>query len=410
MTQSEKRRLFSKTFPVLLLFAIFAGMSVVGALLLFDGSTSQAAEVMEKMVSEAEEPKLPEPSAVLVGVGDNLIHEAIYRQAARRAGGKGYDFDYAYRNVKDIIQQADISSINQETVMAEGYGPSSYPYFNSPTQLGDYLAAMGFDVANLANNHCLDKGEEGLRSTLGYWNRKKEVVTTGVFQDRKESLTPQIVERNGIRFAFVGATEYTNGLSLKKGSSLFIVRTQEEAFLRQQIEQAKSAADIVVVNIHWGVEYSPKPSRGQKALAAKMVDWGADIILGHHPHVLQPVEYVERADGTKGIVAYSLGNFISAQDEGERMVSGALRVTVQKDLSTRAAGISSVEFLPLVTQYEKSFSNIRVYPISQYSDELAKSHGVRAGKTPEFSMDYVRRVVEQAIPAEFLETEGIPVG
>ena len=344
-------------------------------------------------------------SVTLTGVGDNLIHEAIYRQAARRADGKGYDFGYAYQEVADMIRQADIALINQETIMADQYGPSSYPFFNSPTQLGDHLVNMGFDVVNLANNHCLDKGENGLTSTLNYWSRKKEIITAGVFPNREKALVPQVIERNGIRFAFVGATEWTNGLSLRKDSSLVIVKTQEEDLLKQQVEQAKTLADVVVVNVHWGVEYSQKPSDNQKALAQKMIDWGADIILGHHPHVIQPVEYLHRQDGTKGIVAYSLGNFISAQDQGERMVGGALQVTVQKDSFDGMVNISSVKFLPLVTQYEKNFSNIRVYPLSQYTEKLAISHGVRKGETPEFSMNYINRIVEEVIPEEFLTAE-----
>lgn len=350
-----------------------------------------------------EEPEHPDPVSVrLIGVGDNLIHPAIYQQAAKRANNEGYDFAYAYHNIRELLAEADITSINQETVMAEGRPLSGYPQFNSPQELGTYLTeTLGFDVVNMANNHCLDMGESGLQSTLDFWDTQP-AVHTGVYRDEADAAKLRLVERNGVTFAFLGMTESLNGLSLPADSPLIIVGTQDEERIEQMIRQAKEQADVVVVNAHWGTEYTTDPTSAQTALAEKMINWGADIILGHHPHVIQPVEYITRHDGTRGVVAYSLGNFISAQNTGWRMLGGALDVTVTKNFETDAIELTKVQFIPLVTHYEGDCSNVRIYRLADYTDEMAQTHGVRAGKTPDFSVAWLNQSVSGVIDAQFL--------
>lgn len=356
----------------------------------------------EATSSVSEKPKVPDPVTVrLLGVGDNLIHEGIYNQAHKRAGGVGYDFNYAYKEMEDIVSSADIASINQETMMASIFAPSSYPMFNSPQELGKHMVNIGFDVFNQANNHSIDKGAKGILSTLDFWASQPAAKVTGVYRNQQDAEKIRTVERNGVVFSFLGMTELTNGLNLPKDTDIVLERTADEARIQAKIEQAKTISDVVVVNVHWGVEYTNKPNEIQKALAKKMIDWGADIILGHHPHVIQPVEYIERADGTKGVVCYSLGNFISAQEFGPRMIGGMLDVSVEKNFETKKIEIKQVHFLPVVTHYGASYSNVKVYPLSKYTKELALSHGVRT-RTKDFSYEYIQNLVKTVIDPQFL--------
>ncbi len=360
----------------------------------------QPVDVPMSSEPESSEPE-PEPAVVrLVGVGDNLIHEAIYKQASRRAEGQGYDFGFTYEAVEELIASADIASINQETVMDRNRPLSAYPCFNSPTELGDHLEQLGFDVANLANNHVLDQNASGLASTLDYWQTKK-IQTTGAYQDEADYQQIRLLERNGVTFSFIGMTELTNGLSLPAGSELVLLRTGEEDRIKARIEKAKQISDVVVVNVHWGVEYTHQPTASQRDLAQKMADWGADLILGHHPHVIQPVEWLDRADGGRSLVVYSLGNFISAQSEGPRMIGGALDVTVVKQPDGSIL-LEDPKFLPVVTHYDPGYANVRTILLRDYTAELAQNHGVRA-QTPAFSLEYIHNIVTTVIDPEFLD-------
>ncbi len=366
------------------------------------GESRPADTQPESSLTEESQPAAPEPVSVsFVSVGDNLIHSSIYRQAnARAGGGENYDFTAAYANVADRIAQPDVATINQETVMSGTDAPSSYPLFNSPQALGDQMIDLGFDVFNLANNHMLDMGADGLDTTLQYWNSKTQVVHTGAYRNPEEFYQVESNTVNGLKIGYVGATSYTNGLSLPEGSSLTYILTSEEDLLQAKIEAAREVCDLVVVNIHWGNEYATEPTQEQRELAQKMLNWGADVILGHHPHVLQTIEYLPKYDGEQGLVIYSLGNFISAQDQGMRMIGGMLNYTLTKHYDTNTVTVDNVSFEPVITHYDASFSNIRLYLYSQYSNDLALSHGVRSN-TSAFSMEYIDQVVSAVIPEQF---------
>ncbi len=361
-------------------------------------------QVLENMSSSesAEIPKVKSPTtARLIGVGDDLIHEAIYNQAKKRAGGVGYDFKYAYEEMEEVINLADITSINQETMLASIFEPSSYPMFNSPTELGKHLVDIGFDVFNQANNHSIDKGAKGILSTLDFWQTQPNAKVTGVYRNEQDYSNIRTITKNDITFSFIGMTELTNGLNLPKDTDIVLMRTSDEQKIKERIEQATKISDVVVVNVHWGVEYTHTPNETQRSLAEKMIEWGADIILGHHPHVIQPVEYIERQDGTKGVVCYSLGNFISAQEKGVRMIGGMLDVNVTKDYEAKNTKITNVRFIPVVTHYGMRYSNIKTYTLADYPKELANVHGCKV-YTPQFNYEYIQNVVNDVIDKQFL--------
>lgn len=343
----------------------------------------------------------PAPATLkMLSVGDNLIHDGIFQQAQKRAGEGGYDFSYCYARVKPTIAAADIATINQETIVAKSYEPSGYPLFNSPQELGAEVVKTGFDVVNLANNHMLDKTAKGLREAIDYWDASG-LVRTGAYKDEADLNKVEYIEKNGLKIGLVGITQYTNGLTLPSGSELRYILTTDEATIERKIKAAKESCDVVLVNVHWGSEYTTKPSADQRNLAKKMAQWGANVIIGHHPHVLQPVEWIENSDGTRTLVAYSLGNFISQQNTAARVIGGMLHYSVSKDFSTGKVTVSDVSFETIVTHYVSGTHDVQIYPLSEYTDALAKKQASRI-KQADFSVAYIENFVKEVIPAEFL--------
>ena len=334
-----------------------------------------------------------------VAVGDNLIHDTVYEQAAARVSD-GYDFSYDYEKIADKIAAPDVAILNQETIISTEHNVSSYPMFNSPVEVGEEMLKIGFDVFNIATNHSLDCGEKGLISAINFW-KGKNTITTGAYLNSDDMANIPMNEVNGVKIAYLGFTESTNGLSLPDDTEVILVQAKDESLLQQQIAKAKETADVVIVNAHWGEEYTHEPNDNQRSLAQKLASWGADVIIGTHPHVIQPVEYIVNSDGRKTLVAYSLGNFISAQNRGPRMLGGMLNFEIVKNNATGDIALENVKFSGVVTHYGYGYSNIRVYPLEDYTQELASKHGV-LGKTSDFSLQYLYDILNDVIDKQFL--------
>lgn len=334
-----------------------------------------------------------------VAVGDNLIHDTVYEQAAARVSD-GYDFSYDYEKIADKIAAPDVAILNQETIISTEHNVSSYPMFNSPVEVGEEMLKIGFDVFNIATNHSLDCGEKGLVSAINFW-KGKNAITTGAYLNSDDMANIPMNEVNGVKIAYLGFTESTNGLSLPDDTEVILVQAKDESLLQQQIAKAKETADVVIVNAHWGEEYTHEPNDNQRSLAQKLASWGADVIIGTHPHVIQPVEYIVNSDGRKTLVAYSLGNFISAQNRGPRMLGGMLNFEVVKNNATGEIALENVKFSGVVTHYGYGYSNIRVYPLEDYTQELASKHGVLS-KTSDFSLQYLYDILNDVIDKQFL--------
>lgn len=350
---------------------------------------------------------VPEFSTVsFAAVGDNLIHSSIYKQAAARADGEGYDFTYAYEKIAPIIRRADVAVINQETLICNDvFEPSTYPLFNSPTALGDHMLDIGFDVFTIANNHTLDKGTDGLTACLDYWDAKNAVVC-GAYRNAGDRDNIRTAEIEGITFSFLAYTESLNGLRLPQGSPLIIGDCSDIDTMTAEIKRAKELSDVCVVALHWGVENSDIISDYQRNVAKQLSEAGADIIIGSHPHVLRDIEEIEREDGTVTLCAYSLGNFISAQSVGQNLIGGILKFDVSLRTDENAAEadkpiIGHIKLVPIVTHYEGNYKNVRIYPLSEYTKELAESHGVKS--MSKFGYDYIFEVLEKNINSKYLE-------
>lgn len=332
-------------------------------------------------------------------VGDNLIHSPIYRQAKK---GDTYDFSAAYSGVADIIKNADIAVINQETLICNDmYEPSNYPRFNSPAALADYMKEMGFDVFTLANNHCLDYGEEGLSYSLDYWE-SSNVIYAGVYRNEEDKSNIRIGKFGGITFSFLSYTESLNGLYLPEASEMIIGNVNDLEGMISDIRAAKEISDVCVVALHWGVEGSGTIEEWQREYADKLAEAGADIIIGNHPHVLRGIEMIER-EGGDALCAYSLGNFISAQNVGANLISGILEfnVTVTEGESTPV--ISDVRLTPIVTHYDNGYANLRLYKLSDYTPDLAAAHGVHSYSS--FGYDFIVEKLKGVIDERFLVLE-----
>ena len=345
--------------------------------------------------------KVPVQTVSFIACGDNLVHSSVYSDAQTLAAGteKEYNFLPMYDNVADIIQNADLAFINQETPFGGSSRPiSGYPLFNTPEQMGDDLITLGFDIIGLANNHMLDSTAKGYENTIDFWNSKDGVTAIGGYKNKEDFENIRVIEKNGIKIALLAYTYSTNGLKLPQGSELVIPLYDDETIDRQT-KKAKSLADVVIVSIHWGVEDQFKPNAEQKRKAKLMADNGVDVIIGHHPHVLQPLEWIDRTDGGKTLCMYSLGNFLSGMMYSRNMVGGILGFDLCK--APNGVSVDNVCFIPTVSQYNKNVRGFKIYRFSEYTEALEKAHGAHKFDSG-MSMKSMRKIIDNAIPKKFL--------
>ncbi|MBN8209427.1 CapA family protein [Bacillus sp. NTK071] len=306
---------------------------------------------------------LSNSSLTLAAVGDILIHDRVYEKAVE---GSGYNFTPMLSKVQKQLQDADITFANQETVIGgTSIGLSSYPSFNSPTEVGDALKASGVDIVSMANNHTLDRGERAVQNAIKYWNNIG-ILYTGSYASEKDRTQIRTIEENGISVAFLAYTYGTNGIRPPSGKP-YLVNYIDKELIRKEILKAKEIADAVVVSIHLGNEYERYPNNDQLALSSYIAEAGADLILGHHPHVLQPLEWIETTDDRKVLVAYSLGNFLSGQRNDYKDIGGILKVSIVKNQfrGNSTITVTSPSFTP--TFVDKDY---HVNPLSEVNPVL----------------------------------------
>ncbi len=259
----------------------------------------------------------PKTTLVITAIGDVMMPGSIQTAVAKHK--KSYDI--LFEKIAADLAVADITFANLETPVDHTAAIAGYPAFNARPELLTALKKAGVDVVSLANNHARDAGADGLLRTLQNIEAAGLVVV-GAGRNRSESLAPVYLSSQGVMTAFLAYTYGTNrGLPKKrKGApAVNILRAGSREDLAAaiiQVKQARTHADLVVVSLHWGDEYTIVPTPWQKQAAIELVEAGADIILGHHPHVLQPIESYTAKDGRQTVIAYSLGNFISSQNYG----------------------------------------------------------------------------------------------
>lgn len=331
-----------------------------------------SAEVLEEITEEKVD------KLTLRMVGDNLIHNTIYFAAKTN---DGYNFDMLFENIKEEVESADVSIINQETIFVKDPKRySSYPTFGSPTSVGDGIAKAGFDVVAHATNHTLDKGTSGVVDTLSFWKENyPDIKILGIHGNKDESDITYI-EKNNIKLSFVNYTYGLNGMTLPKDKEYMIDLLNDDDKMKEDIKTAKENSDIMIAILHIGTEYVYNPSTYHKKYVDMCIDSGADIVLCAHPHVLEPYKMVTTKNGNTGLVYYSLGNFISNQREVPRLLGGMADIELIRN-EEGIVEINKYDLIPLVTHYIDGYYT--TYRLDEYTDELALQHKI--SKTKEFS-------------------------
>lgn len=355
--------------------------------------------------------------------GDNLIHESVYKTAAANAaalassGGASMDYYFLEmysEKLRDMVSSADIAFVNQEAPIVPEMRVSAYPNFNTPTEAGDALVEMGFDIVNLANNHMLDMEGlgEGLRSTIKFWN-SKGILPVGAYESEEDYNTVRVMEVQGKHIAVLSYTYGTNGYSLNPNSADLVVPYINDSDIIEQVSRARDFADAVIVSMHWGTENTMEPSAEQERLAKLLSKYGADVVIGHHSHTLQPMEWVENESGGKTLVIYSLGNLISSQVNAYNMVGGIATF----DMVFSPEGDVTVEnpmLVPTMTHYTADpnavdslnlpvRSNVSVGLLEDYTSDLCQTHGAQLPSlNGPFTLDTLKGYVTSTIDAEFL--------
>lgn len=342
-----------------------------------------------------------------LAAGDNIIHENVFLDARSRAkAGEDYNFIDMYDGVADLIKNADLAFINQETpICGDEMGISGYPNFNTPEAVGDTLIELGFDIVNIANNHMLDKRAAGYKGTLDYWSGRN-ITMIGGYYNRADYENIRVVEKDGVSIAFISYTYDTNNMYLPAGSELYIPYIDEAEIVRMT-KKAKELADLVFVVMHWGGENenSFTPSNSEKSLAAAITEAGADVIIGGHPHVIQPIEWKKASDGSDTLVIYSMGNFISTQYNNYNLVGGMVTFDIVKDKVGNIT-IENPIYNPTVTHYNKQRLGLQIYLMEDYTEELAALHGNPVfGQTASSSIwtvEKIRSFAKNNLSQEFL--------
>lgn len=284
----------------------------------------------------------------------------------------------------------------------EKYGLSGYPMFNSPQDLGMELADLGFDIVNIANNHMLDQGSGGLSDTLAFYDTLPYLMIGG-YKNQADYDTVRVYEEQGVKIAMLSYTYGTNGLRLPASSEL-IVPYLDDTVIERQVKAARELADLVFVSVHWGTENMTTPNEEQKHYASVMAAAGADVIIGHHPHMIQPIEWIDNADGSRTLCIYSLGNLVSAMEYSANMVGGFITFDILVENGGKPF-ISNVKYIPTVFYYAMNYYSTHLYLMEDYTQELASSHGTRrygSGSAYTYTYDDLKALVKKTIAAEYL--------
>lgn len=398
MSEKKKKKNLWVLAPVALALAVFIGLAVSGNITKNSDLESPTATTEVSVVNEEETTKgsteVVNSKVTLIAVGDNLIHNTLIAAGEQEDGS--LDYTSLYANIKPDIEKADIAVIDQETILGgDSFEYTGYPLFNSPWEIGDAAIDAGFDIFNCATNHTMDMGWAGIEKELEYFSNKKNVVALGINADEREYNTITYYEKNSITFALLNYTYGTNGISLPEDKP-WCVNLLDEEKVTADIKEAREHADVVIVFPHWGTENSHEVSDYQREYTQLFSDLGVDIVIGCHPHVLQPVEWVtNETTGKKMIVYYSLGNFISHQIELDQLCGGMAQLTIEKhgdDIE-----ISSAKLVPIVCHYNRGDNDkfeFDVYKLSDYTDELASTHS-QSGGTVEYYTDLVNDVIDE---------------
>lgn len=414
MTKAElrKKRKRQRSLLITLMVVLFLCLGALVGLLIWQATsknTNVASQQDSSSISSQEsqsqvetEPVFEEFDIKLMAVGDSLMHMGVVGSGEKSDGTRNYE--YFFDNLKDFLAIADMKVINQETIFGgNDKGFSGYPEFNSPTEMGDSIANVGFNIVLHASNHSNDMGLEGLLNCINFWETSHPDVTVLGIHSKKEDLHKiQTMEINGVTFALLNYTYSTNSDYAPSDTSEYLNMLcaydeeyrldtdQLNADFIADIKAADQLADFVIVFPHWGLEYHLEETGVQQRMAKEMVEAGADLIIGTHPHVIEPVKWVEADNGNRALCYYSLGNYVSTQKRADTMLEAMAWVTLHVTKDGIAIDEKNTGALPLVNHYTSGPTTIRnIYLLEDYSQDLANQHGItpNTGGEVKLSMD-----------------------
>ena len=381
MTKKRKRRKLKKGFKIFLVIFSITLISIISYIIIKPNKDNKT--ITKPNIINKNEDKHYEAS--LIAVGDYLIHSSVYKDANRLANGDGYDFKPMISYIKEIVSNYDIAYYNQETILGGSeLGLSDYPTFNSPYEAGDAMLDAGFNLVSLATNHTMDSGKKAVENSCKYWQSKENVLTAGSYCSEEEKNKINIKEINNIKYTMLNYTYGTNGMPVANDYLVNVwptdidninnpeKDTKYQAYKKQvkeDIDKVKDKVDFLIVAMHWGVEYTHEPTAYEKDMASYLASLGVNLIIGTHPHVIQPVTWIDDT-----LVIYSLGNFISAQYQNKSTCTNYKCTTelmtslkIEKDIKNNQTSvkITNVENELLYNYYNQStWRNFKVIPFS----------------------------------------------
>lgn len=350
-------------------------------------------------------------SASVVAVGDNLIHPVVYNDA--KVGSNKYDFKPMYKHVKSNIQQADFAYVNQESPIGGDDKPySGFKQFNTPSDVTKAIVDSGFNIINGANNHSLDQGDSGVTNHINAWKPyRHDVLFSGVFKSQKESEAVHTITRNGITVSLLCYTYGTNG---QISQYPYTVKTFDEATIKKDVRKAKEHSDAVIVSAHWGNENHTMPNEKQQKYAQLFADEGVDVVLGMHPHVIQPVKWVKGKNQHQTLVAYSLGNFLNGQYTSTELNQLLGRLNFNLEKTSKGVTVNNVKWRSMVNHYEQSKpmdkrtrKHFVLYNLHDYTPALAEKHALRQNIQSQWDIPHLQQMTKSIIDDEFLDAQSI---
>ena len=322
-------------------------------------------------INEDDKDKTPttkEKRMSIVMVGDVLIHKSVYLDALKDDGT--YDFSSMFTYIAPILKNYDLRYCNQEsTIGGKNLGISAYPGFNSPDEIGDELVKIGFNMVSLANNHSLDRGVAAVNYSNNYW-RSKNIIVEGTYSSKEERDKVEIHEKNGIKFAFLSYTTFSNNTDIPND---YIINIYSAERAKEDVLKAKEqGAEVIIVAMHWGTEYTNEETASQREIANYLSSLGVNLIIGAHPHVVEPITYINDT-----LVIYSLGNFISNQlflgeNEGTGMMA-MVDIVVDKDGKVKFENLKP-ELSYNDCSYPNGYHDYVVYQFSQLDDSILPNY------------------------------------
>lgn len=401
----------NKMIVSIIVIVVIIAMVVVGVVSLFGKNNKKKEDpttaANQETTTAAGENTASADEITLLAVGDIIGHDTILELAKT---GDSYDFTSLFAPLKSDISSVDVAIANMETPFGgtESGSYIGYPSFNTPDEMGDALIDAGFDVVQLASNHTMDSGTSAIDHELNYWkNHSSQVLAVGVYSSEEERNAVPILEKNGVKIAFLNYTYGLNGNELPADHSyaLTLLTEDNKDFIKSQIAKAAEEADFVVVLPHWGTEYEVgEPTQEQISWAQLFTEAGADLIIGTHPHVIEKVDWVE-AGQNKALCYYSLGNFVSNQQYTNTVLGAMAYVVLKKDSAGVSIDEEKTKVIPVVTHNDKTGDKTKIatYYLADYTDEMAAVHDTKLTYEDDFSVSKMKEIVNEVFDSSWLK-------